>query len=370
MANLPGKAESCWVPRTLDTHYPALDHSLHAETVIVGAGIVGLTTALRLCEMGHSVVVLEGLHIGRQVTGRSTAKITTQHALIYRHLIDTRGLEAAQCYADANAAGASLIKMWTTHYHIACDLEASDAYAFADDARRHKAIEAEAAAARMFGLDAEVLDRAPLPFDTGPALRFPDQAQFNPARYLVGLAATVAARGGRIFETSRARQFDEANRWRITTDRGSVEAENVVIATNMTVKSPVGMAKRTQPRCHTAMAFRVDDPSQIDGMFIGIDDPTHSIRTGRDDEGALLVVLGPKFNTGQDGDVARRFVELERWARARFNVRDVAWRCATRTMIHRTGCPMPASPMAKRRRVSTSPPVSTAGALVMAPRPA
>ena len=43
----------------------------------------------------------------------------------------------------------------------------------------------------------------------------------------------------------------------------------------------------------------------IDGMFIGIDEPTHSLSTGRDQEGPLLVALGPKFGTGQEGDVAK-----------------------------------------------------------------
>jgi glycine/D-amino acid oxidase-like deaminating enzyme/nitrite reductase/ring-hydroxylating ferredoxin subunit len=326
MAQLPGKAESCWVANAPATHYPALETSLRSETVIVGAGIVGLTVALRLCERGHSVIMVEGLRIGGQVTGRSTAKITTQHSLIYRHLIDKRGVKAARDYADANSSGASLIRLWIAHHGIDCDLEFKNAYAFADRRERRGDIEAEAEAARLVGLDATVLDHAPLPFETGAALRFPAQAQFNPTRYLIGLATAVAARGGKIFEGSRARQIEEGSRWRVATDRGTVEADNIVIATNMTVKSPVGMAKRTQPRCHTAMAFRIDDPAPVDGMFIGIDEPTHSIRLGRDRDGPLLIVLGPKFNTGQDGDVARRFMELERWTKARFRVGEAAWR--------------------------------------------
>lgn len=326
MAQLPGKAESCWVANAPATRYPVLDGSLRSETVVVGAGIVGLTAALRLCELGRSVILVEGLRVGGQVTGRSTAKITTQHALIYRHLLDKRGLNAARCYADANGSGASLIKLWIANYGIDCDLEFRDAYAYADRPERRRDIEAEAEAARMVGLEAEILDYAPLPFSTAAALRFPDQAQFNPARYLIGLAAAVAARGGKIFEESRAREIEEADRWRVVTDRGTVEADNIVIATNMTVKSPVGMAKRTQPRCHTAMAFRIRDPASVSGMFIGIDEPTHSIRLGRDRDGPLLVVLGPKFNTGQDGNVARRFTDLENWTKARFRVGEAAWR--------------------------------------------
>lgn len=326
MAILSGKPGSCWVAAAPATNYPPLEGSIHAEAVVVGAGIVGLTTALRLCEAGRSVIVIEGLRTGGQGTGRSTAKITTQHALIYHHLIDTFGRDLAQAYADANSAGAVQIREWVRNYGIPCDLEVKDAYTYTCDASRRAEIVAEAEAARQVGLNADSLERAPLPFETAAALRFSDQAQFNPAMYLVGLARAVTARGGRIFENSRAISIGEASRWRVVTDSGTVHAEHVVVATNMTVKSPVGMANRTQPRCHTAMAFRIDDPLAVDGMFIGIDDPTHSIRTGRDAEGPLLVALGPKFDTGQDGDVAKRFVELEQWARMSLPVGDVAWR--------------------------------------------
>ncbi|MER9074059.1 FAD-dependent oxidoreductase [Mesorhizobium sp. M0904] len=326
MAILLGKPGSCWVAAARSRNYPQLEGSIRADAVVVGAGIVGLTTALRLCEAGRSVVVVEGLRTGGQVTGRSTAKITTQHALIYRHLIDTVGPELAQVYADANSAGARQIRDWVREYAIACDLESKDAYTYTCDESRRAEVAAEAEAARQVGLEAEILDHAPLPFETAAALRFSGQAQFNPAMYLVGLAEAVTAHGGRIFEDSRATSIDEASRWRIVTDGGAVDAGHVVVATNMTVKSPIGMANRTQPRCHTAMAFRIDDPLTVDGMFIGIDDPTHSIRTGHDAEGPLLVALGPKFNTGWDGDVAKRFVELEKWARKNLSVGDVAWR--------------------------------------------
>jgi glycine/D-amino acid oxidase-like deaminating enzyme/nitrite reductase/ring-hydroxylating ferredoxin subunit len=344
MPALPGKSGSCWTATARPTDYPALEGSIHAEAVVVGAGIVGLTTALRLCEGGREVVVLEGLSAGGQVTGRSTAKITTQHALIYRHLIDTLGLALAQDYADANRAGARQVREWALAFDIACDLEEKPAYTYTQNPARRGEIEAEADAARRLGLEADVLDRAPLPFDTAGALVFPDQAQFNPAMYLVGLAEAIAARGGRIFEQSRVREIGEASRWRAVTDNGTVHAEHVVVATNMTIKSPVGMANRTQPRSHVAMAYRVDDPLAVDGMFIGIDDPTRSIRMGRDAEGPLLVALGPKFNTGQDGDVARRFVELDHWSRANLPVGETVWRwcnedCDTPDRVPYAGTP-------------------------------
>jgi glycine/D-amino acid oxidase-like deaminating enzyme/nitrite reductase/ring-hydroxylating ferredoxin subunit len=326
MAALPGHNDSCWVATAPKASFPSLTGSQDCDVVIVGAGIVGLTTALSLCEAGKSVVVLEARRVGAQVTGRSTAKITTQHSLVYRHLIDTVSQDIAMLYAEANRVAVERIRTWIETLGIECHYERKAAYTYTCDPQRADEIRQEAEAARILGFDAEVLDRAPLPFPTAGALCFPDQAQFNPASYLVALAKAVEALGGRIFEQSRATSFDQDDGWRVGTAHGTVRAAQVVIATNMTVKSPVGYANRTQPRSHVAMAFRLEDPAAVDGMFIGIDDPTHSIRTGRDQNGPLLITLGPRFNTGQDGDVARRFRELEHWTRANLSVREVVWR--------------------------------------------
>jgi glycine/D-amino acid oxidase-like deaminating enzyme/nitrite reductase/ring-hydroxylating ferredoxin subunit len=326
MVPLAGRNESCWISAASKISSPSLNGPLDCDVVIVGAGIVGLTAALSLCEAGKSVVVLEARRVGTQVTGRSTAKITTQHSLIYRHLIDTAGQDIAMLYAEANRTAVERIRTWVETLGIDCDYERKPAYAYTCDPQRVDIIREEAEAARILDFEAEVLDRAPLPFPTAGALCFPDQAQFNPVSYLVELAKTVEARGGRIFEQSRATSFDQEDGWRVGTAHGTVRAAQVVIATNMTVKSPVGYANRTQPRSHVAMAFRLGDPASINGMFISIDDPTHSIRTGRDQDGPLLITLGPRFNTGQDGDVARRFRDLEQWTQTHLPVREAVWR--------------------------------------------
>ena len=137
-----------------------------------------------------------------------------------------------------------------------------------------------------------MLTKAPLPFETVGALRFRDQAQFNPVRYLTGLAAAIAAAGGRIFENTRVTKVDRDSRWRIEAGRNHLQAEHVIIATNFPVAGPVSYDGTTRPRCHIAMAFRMAAGAAIDGMFIGIDKPTHSLRMGRDRDGPLLVVLG------------------------------------------------------------------------------
>lgn len=72
---------------------------------VIGGGIAGITAAMLLKRSGTLVALLEGCRVGRQVTGHSNAKITSQHSLIYADLIERLGEEAAQLYADANQAG-------------------------------------------------------------------------------------------------------------------------------------------------------------------------------------------------------------------------------------------------------------------------
>src|SRR5919109_1633056 len=88
MLNLSGTAQSFWVASVADDgpDFAPLAGDLEVDVAIVGGGIVGLTAALLLQRAGRRTAVLEALRIGQQVTGRSTAKVTSQHGLIYQRL--------------------------------------------------------------------------------------------------------------------------------------------------------------------------------------------------------------------------------------------------------------------------------------------
>ena len=321
----------------------------HFDVVIVGGGIVGLTAAIQLAWAGQKVAVVEALRVGRQVTGRSTAKITTQHGLIYRHLIDTLGTEKARLYANANETAFRYIERLVADHNLDCDYETRDAFVYVGPSSgRRDDLDTEAQAARSLGLDAEVLETAPLPFPTGGALRYPRQAQFNPAKYLIAAASLATAAGVSLFEHTRVETVEPGSRWRVHAADGEIDARDVFVATNIPVAGLQDYDAMVQPRCHLAMAFRIDPQHAPNGMFIAAEEPFHSIRTGGDDSGLVLVVLGPRFNTGQEADAAGRFRELEEWVRKNFSVRDVGWRWINEDMdsadrLALVGAPNPGS---------------------------
>src|SRR5690606_14638336 len=96
------RMDSFWLATAPETAFPALGGDLTTDVVVVGGGIAGMSTAALLKQSGRRVVVVEARRVGRQATGHSTAKVTSQHAVIYSDLERSHGTEAAALYAEAN----------------------------------------------------------------------------------------------------------------------------------------------------------------------------------------------------------------------------------------------------------------------------
>jgi glycine/D-amino acid oxidase-like deaminating enzyme len=175
--------------------FPKLADEGRVDVAIVGGGIVGISTARRLKDKGLTVAVVEARRVGRQVTGKSTAKVTSQHALRYQTLEKKFGRAKALKYADAQEAAIDDIKRLITSYEINCDLECKDAYVYTCQDRHVRQIEREVEVARSLGLPATSVQETGLPFEVRAAIRYDGQAQFHPTKYVAGLAQTLPGKG-------------------------------------------------------------------------------------------------------------------------------------------------------------------------------
>ena len=290
LSELQGRPDCCWTATAPRTAYPRLGGAHTAEAVIVGAGIVGVTAAYLLSEAGLSVALLEACRIRRQVTGRSTAKITTQHSLIYRHLVNSFGLKTAQRYADASCLGVNQIRQWVEKLGIACDFETKDAYVYCSEPSSLESLQAEADASQAVGLDAELLEAPLLPFLTAGALRSRNQAQFNPAQYLIGLAKAAEAET-RVFEETRVTAVEESDGWKVVSGRASVHAKNVVLAT-VARRRPYTLRRAHAAAVAHRYGFSCRHTSSYRRYVHWRRRPTHSLRTGMSREWSAARSLG------------------------------------------------------------------------------
>ena len=155
--------------------HPALDEHAHADIVVLGGGIVGITTALLLTEAGADVVLLEANQLARGVSGFTTAKVSSQHGLIYHTLRSNFGAEGARIYGQANESALAWIADRVEQHEIDCDFRRRPSYAYVTSQSKRSQIENEVSAAIEAGLPASLVETTPLPVHRGGrrALRRP-----------------------------------------------------------------------------------------------------------------------------------------------------------------------------------------------------
>lgn len=293
-----------------------------ADVVVVGAGIAGLSVAYQLLRSGRSVVVIDRAGVGAGQTACTSAHLTCVLDVRFESLERTRGPEAARRAGHSHAVALDCIEEAAEREGIACAFRRVDGYLFADPAHR-ATFDRETRAVHRAGLDCEPLRRAPWPeFDTGPCLRFPGQAQFEPLAYLHGLATAVRKRGGRIVLDTPIEVIEGGPFPRVeTTDERSVECAAVVVATNYPINASLGLDLKMAAYLTYVVALPVPTGRVPAGLYWDTDEPFHYVRVlegaapdGRD----WILVGGEDHRTGQAVDGAERFAQLEAWGRARF----------------------------------------------------
>ncbi|GAA1115070.1 FAD-dependent oxidoreductase [Kribbella jejuensis] len=316
---------SVWLATSEQQQYPALGQDLVADVVVVGGGVVGLTTALLAQRDGARVVVLEADRVGSGTTGYTTGKVTSQHSLSYAELVARQGEEKARLYAEANQAAVERVAELAEQVGIDCDLTRAPAYVYTLDAGQRDKLEEEAAAAVKLGLPAELTTELDLPFAVEAAVRFERQLHFHPARYLAGLAAAFTAAGGSIYEQTRVLDIEEQRdrTVQLTAGTATVQANQIVVATLLPPGTLGGYFAKTRPTRSYGLACRLrgDAPRS---MAISIDTPTRSTRPWLTPGPGGLIVVGNDHETGAaDVDTQQQYRELEDWTRVTFDVESV-----------------------------------------------
>lgn len=331
-----GSTTSVWMDTADAPVRQQLTADARADACVVGAGIAGLSVAYELARNRKSVVVLDDGVIGGGETSRTTAHLVTALDDRYFELKRTHGEDGARLAAESHARAIDRIEAISGEENIACGFRRLDGYLTVPPAKADKAaelIEKEAAAALRAGVDFERVGRVPLEkYESGQALRFKDQGEFNPLHYAYGLVRAIERMGGNIFCGTHVQSFHGGASPHVhTRDGRTVRAESVIVATNSPVNDLVKIHTKQAPYRTYVVGLRAPRgsiPKMLlwDGYW---DDhsPYHYVRSYPMGEHDILIVGGEDHKTGQPShpppkpmDYESRYLLLEDWARQLFPI--------------------------------------------------
>jgi len=257
-----------------------------AEIVVIGAGMAGILIADKLQRAGHEVIILEAAEIAGGQTKNTTAKITSQHNLIYHKMITDLGEKKAKQYADANQLAIEEYARIINERNVNCDFERLPAYLYS--CVEKDILQKEAEAVKQLGIDAMFTTDTTLPFSVSGAVKFNMQAQFHPLNFLNDISESLT-----IYENTKVISVEEDQ---VHTDKGIVTAKHIVFATHYPFMNIPGyyFMRMHQDRSYV---IALENAAKLDGMYYGIDKENgFSFRNHKD----LLLLGGGAHRTGEN----------------------------------------------------------------------
>ena len=274
---------SIWTENIRIPAFPRQEQDLKTDILIVGGGMAGLLCQRLLTDAGADCVLIEADRILGGVTRNTTAKITSQHGLLYDKLIRQFGEKTARLYYDANEA--ALAKYRAFAERIDCGFEVQDSYVY--EVGSSEKLGKELDALKKLNIPGEYVGASRLPVTAAGAIRFLDQGQFHPLKFGAGIAE-----GLRIYEDTRALEFAPDT---VITNRGTITANKIIIATHFPILNKHGgyYLKMYQERSYV---LALENATRVEGMYRDEAKSGLSLRN----YGDLLLLGGGSHRTGEN----------------------------------------------------------------------
>lgn len=266
--------------------------------------------------------------------GNTTAKITSQHGLFYDYLINTFSFDFAKGYLDANQEAITNIKDIIDSEHIDCDFEFQDNYVFTNLEDEVIKIKKEVAAVNSLGLDADFVDSVSIPVPAIAGIRFPNQAQFNPLKYVYGLCKSITNNNGLIFENSKVYDVAKSTDSYITyTKNNKVTSKYVVLASHYPIINVPGFYFL---KMYQEASYIIGIETKLplfDGMYINTKSPISSFRTAIYNDKRIVLIGGSEHKVGTTDDLSNCYTNLENFAKSLYPDAKVLFRWETQDCI-------------------------------------
>ena len=311
--------ESIWKASVTMPHFAPLEKDIHTDVLVIGGGIAGLLCADQLQRSGVRCILVEAKGICSGITKNTSAKITTQHGLVYHKLLRRFGLERAKLYWQANQE--ALEELRTLCQNIDCDFTEADHFVFSRN--DSSVLEEELTALDTISCPAELVQNLPLPFSTVGGIRFSHQAQFHPLRFLAAIAENLT-----IYENTPVLDLQNGV---AMTDRATIHADSILVASHFPFLNKHGsyFLKLYQQRSY---CISLKNVPPLQGMYLDAQENGLSFRSYEDS----LILGGGGHRTGKTGGGWKL---LEQSAKEFYPQAQITHRWATQDCMSLDGVP-------------------------------
>ena len=329
---------SLWLSENKNDKFESLSNNIETDVCIIGAGIFGMTCGYYLSKSGLKVTIVEKDEIGRKTTGHTTAKITSQHGLFYTYLVDTYGESFAKDYLSANQDAIENIKNIIDNEKINCDFERQSSFVFTTNPSEVSQIKKEVDVLNSLGFPANFVTKTGLPFEIAGAVQFQNQAQFNPIKYLNGLANSITKNHGEIYTSTTVYDVKHSDDMFYTfTPNGVISSKYVILASHYPFINFPGIYffKMYQS---SSYVIGIDTKKTLNnGMYITASSPTYSFRTANYNGRKILLIGGSGHKTGHKTGTPLSYEDtygaLENYAKQLYPNCEILFRWDTRDCI-------------------------------------
>jgi len=276
--------KSLWKMTADMPSFPELTEDIKTDVLVIGGGICGILTAYFLKQKGIDYTLVEKGRLCDITTGNTTAKITFQHGLIYDKLLKSEGKEKAHMYLKSNKE--ALESYTELCKAIDCDFEIKDNFVYSLYDR--KKLEDEMNALSEIGYNAKFYESVPLPLRVEGAVCFPNQAQFNPLKFLSEIVKEL-----NIYENTFVRELIGTT---AITDKSKIRANRIIVATHFPFINKHGLyfMKLYQ---HRSYVIALEKGKELQGMYVDEAKKGMSFRGHK----GLLLLGGGDHRTGKNG---------------------------------------------------------------------
>lgn len=325
---------SLWLNENQNDKFKSLSNNIETDVCIIGAGIFGMTCGYYLSKAGLKVTIVEKDEIGHKTTGHTTAKITSQHGLFYTYLVDIYGESFAKDYLSANQDAIENIKNIINNEKINCDFERQSSFVFTTNPSEVSQIKKEVDILNSLGFPANFVTKTGLPFEIAGAVQFQNQAQFNPIKYLNGLANSITKNHGEIYTSTTVYDVKHSDDMFYTfTPNGVISSKYVILASHYPFINFPGIYffKMYQS---SSYVIGIDTKKTLNnGMYITASSPTYSFRPANYNGRKILLIGGSGHKTGTPLSYEDTYGALENYAKQLYPNCEILFRWDTRDCI-------------------------------------